>query len=142
MNSDHSSETQHRHSIRFRGYDYTQAGAYFVTVCTQGRESVLSKVENGEVRLTAQGVIVNECWNEIPHHFPEADLDVFVIMPNHLHGILIIANMVEPTHALPPSDLPPLHKRPAIPASPKPKSLGIILGSFKSAAAKRINEMR
>ena len=80
----------HRKSIRLKEYDYSQAGGYFITIVSLRRESIFGELENGEMRINALGNIIQECWYEIPAHFPNLDDDLFVIMPNHLHGILII----------------------------------------------------
>jgi putative transposase len=86
----HASPLHHRRSIRLRGYDYSQAGAYFVTVCVQGRERLFGDVVDGEMRLNDAGQMVAQCWHELPAHFPHLELDEFVVMPNHMHGIIII----------------------------------------------------
>jgi len=121
-----------RRSIRLKEYDYSQPGAYFVTVCTWRRENLFGEVLDGEVRLNERGRIVDECWNEIPEHFPQVELDTFVVMPNHIHGIIVIKGNddvgVGATHAS------PLRKK----SGPTPKSLGAMVGSFKSAVARRI----
>ncbi|MDH5681100.1 MAG: transposase, partial [Spirochaetota bacterium] len=83
-------EKQHRKSIRLKDYDYSQAGFYFVTICTKNRECVFGEVVGGEVVLSHQGQIVEECWKAIPEHYPSVRLDEFVIIPNHVHGILCI----------------------------------------------------
>jgi putative transposase len=80
----------HRHSIRLRGYDYAQEGAYFVTFCTHERECVLGVIKDGAMMLSSEGEIATACWLEIPRHFPNVLLDEFVIMPEHMHGILIL----------------------------------------------------
>jgi REP element-mobilizing transposase RayT len=80
----------HRQSIRLKGYDYTQAGAYFVTIVTEQREPVFGKIVNGEMILNEYGKIVQKWWDEIPTHFPNVELGAFVIMPNHVHGIIFI----------------------------------------------------
>jgi putative transposase len=81
----------HRRSIRLQGYDYTRQGAYFTTICTHKRECVLGDIVEDQMVLSSAGRIVEECWLAIPEHFPQVDLDAFVVMPNHLHGILILA---------------------------------------------------
>jgi REP element-mobilizing transposase RayT len=80
----------HRRSIRLKGYDYSQAGAYFVTICTHNRECLFGKINDGTMFLNEMGEIAKQCWLEIPNHFPNVTLDEFVIMPNHIHGIIII----------------------------------------------------
>jgi putative transposase len=83
-------QKHHRRSIRLKGYDYSSEGAYYVTIVTQGRECLFGEIVNGEMRLNEYGEIVQKWWNEIPIHFPTVELGVFVIMPNHVHGIIFI----------------------------------------------------
>ncbi len=133
-------EAHHRCSIRLDGYDYTQHGAYFVTLCTQHRRCLFGAVAEGEMQLNALGRIVEECWLAILDHFPHVEIDALVIMPNHLHGIIVITGGVVAQHAAPlqtPTDLK--HPNPSIP-NVKAGSVGAIARSFKSAATKRINE--
>ena len=82
----------HRRSIRLKGYDYSQAGAYFITICTQDRACLFGKVVNGEMRLNDAGRMVLAEWNRLPERFPHLVLDAFVVMPNHVHGIVVITN--------------------------------------------------
>jgi len=89
-----------RRSIRLVRYDYARPGAYFVTVVAAGREWVFGEVEGGVVRLNRIGEIVQTCWSAIPDHHPGATLDAHVIMPNHIHGILILGG-VGARHAVP-----------------------------------------
>lgn len=77
-------------SARLKGWDYSSAGYYFITICTGDRECCLGDIENGEMELSGIGEIAEKCWRETPAHFPHTDLDAFVIMPNHIHGIVII----------------------------------------------------
>jgi REP element-mobilizing transposase RayT len=80
----------HRKSIRLQGFDYSQAGAYFVTMVVQGRECLFGEIVDGEMNLNEYGEIVQKWWNEIPIHFLNVELGAFVIMPNHVHGIIWI----------------------------------------------------
>jgi len=80
-----------RRSIRLQGFDYSQPGAYFVTVCTRERACLFGDVVDGEMRLNEAGRIVEQCWSAISIHFPNVVLDAFVVMPNHVHGIVLIA---------------------------------------------------
>ncbi len=127
----------HRHSIRLKGHDYTSAGAYFITICTYQRDCLFGEIVAGAVRLNDFGSVVCECWEAIPRHFPNATVDAFVVMPNHVHGVLVINETahVGATHAS------PLHA-PPLPHGPKRQSIGAIIGSFKSAVTKRINVLR
>ena len=87
---DNSQDRHHRRSIRLQGYDYSQAGAYYVTIVTQGRECLFGEVINSEMYINDYGSIVQKWWDEIPIHFPNVELGMFVIMPNHIHGIIFI----------------------------------------------------
>lgn len=82
----------HRQSVRLPDYDYSQPGAYFITVVTHGRRCLFGEVLEGEVRLSAVGELAAECWRDIPVHFPRVELGTYVIMPNHIHGILILGD--------------------------------------------------
>ncbi len=79
-----------RRSIRLQGYDYSRAGAYFITVCTQNRESLFGDIVNGAMHLNDTGRMVQQCWDDVPLHFPQVTLDAFVVMPNHIHGIVVM----------------------------------------------------
>lgn len=95
--------TSHRRkSIRLQGYDYSQAGLYFITVCTHNRVPLFGEIVDGVMVLNAAGQIVEKCWCAIPEHFPQVILDEFVVMPNHVHGIITIgANDVGANNHLP-----------------------------------------
>lgn len=75
-------------SNRLKCFDYSSSGAYFVTICTKGLNHYFCKIVNGEVKETDIGIVVEKCWSQIPEHFPFVELDEFVVMPNHVHGIL------------------------------------------------------
>jgi len=77
-------------TLRLPQIDYSLPGAYFVTIVTQDRLSLFGKIENGDITLNAAGQMVSHKWNELAHRFPFIELDHFVVMPNHLHGILMI----------------------------------------------------
>jgi putative transposase len=81
-------ELHHRRSIRIKGYDYSRPGSYFVTLCTQDRECWFGEVIYGTVQLSPIGKAVHEGWLRIPSFFPNVVLDEFVVMPNHVHGII------------------------------------------------------
>lgn len=154
----------HRKSIRLPGYDYTQAGAYFVTIVTHNREMVFGEVVDGEMRLNEFGEIAQREWERLPKRFKHIELGAFVIMPNHVHGIIIINdngwgtadlhkedNPQDPRRA-PTADFPnqdnpqdPLRAPTAnVEKFGKPVSGSIptIVRSYKSAAALRINYAR
>ena len=78
-----------RKSIRLTGYDYASDGAYCVTVCTHATQSLFGDVLNGVMSLNDAGQMVEQVWNDLPRRFARADLDAFVVMPNHVHGIIL-----------------------------------------------------
>ena len=86
----YNSNIHHRRSIRLKRYDYTQRGAYFVTICTHQRNCLFGEIVDGEIKLNTNGEIARGSWLSIPRYFKNVELDEFVIMPNHLHGIIII----------------------------------------------------
>jgi len=86
----HHKQHKNRRSIRLRGYDYSSPGEYFITICTQNRELFLGDVVNGEMVLNDIGVIARDFWNRIPERYEHVVLDAFVVMPNHIHGIICI----------------------------------------------------
>ena len=83
-------QKHHRHSIRLRGYDYSQVGAYYVTIVAQDRECLFGEIIDKGMYLSKSGEIVLKWWNEIPIHFPNVETGAFVIMPNHTHGNIFI----------------------------------------------------
>ncbi|MDP2673707.1 MAG: transposase [Dehalococcoidia bacterium] len=127
-----------RRAIRLPHYDYASSGAYFVTVCSQGRRRVFG--------AAGMRSLVEEAWDQIPDHFPNTRTDEFVVMPNHVHGIVWIVEGdgvsakqmlrrrrgVGAQHAAP---LPEHGVRPFV----LPGSLGAIIRSFKAAVSRRIN---
>ncbi len=127
-------DIHHRRSIRLRGYDYSSAGAYFVTICTQNRECLFGNISGDTVHLSAAGQIVDEEWRHSADIRDEIALDTWVIMPNHIHGIVII------------KDLDDRGVRPHAPATSqlggRPKSLSSFIIGFKSATKIRINTLR
>jgi REP element-mobilizing transposase RayT len=77
-------------SARLQTWDYGNNGAYFLTLCTHNRETYFGNIEDGNMLLSEMGQIAQKHWNEIPEHFPFVILDEFIVMPNHVHGIIII----------------------------------------------------
>jgi len=90
MKSKFDPQKHHRKSIRLKGYDYSSEGAYYVTIVTQGRECLFGEIIEGEMYINEYGEIVQKWWHEIAIHFPNVELGAFVIMPNHVHGIIFI----------------------------------------------------
>jgi putative transposase len=133
-----------RRSIRLKDYDYAQGGAYCVTVCTAERACLFGEVSaEGEMLLNGWGEFVVACWESIPAHFPNVELDVFVVTPNHVHGIVVInedwkagISVVGAQHAAPLQPTPSVSSKTF--AKVAPGSLGAIVRSFKSAVSERL----
>uniref|UniRef100_A0A7C4RTW2 Transposase n=1 Tax=Desulfatirhabdium butyrativorans TaxID=340467 RepID=A0A7C4RTW2_9BACT len=125
-------EKYHRRSIRLAGYDYSRAGAYFITVCTHDRICLFGDIMDGEMRLNDIGRIVHDEWLHTADIRPNVELDAFVVMPNHFHGIIVLHGRGT------------LQRAPTVEQFGKPTSNTIptIVRLFKSAVTKRINEMR
>ena len=83
---------KNRQSIRLRKYDYSQSGAYFVTICTQNKKCFFGNLVNDKMILNDAGRMINIIWNELPINYPGVNIDEFQIMPNHVHGIIVIDN--------------------------------------------------
>ncbi len=134
-------QNHHRRSIRLKGYDYTQPGAYFITICTKDRAHLFGEVVNGEMRLNDAGRIVWEEWFKTATLRPYVQLneDEFVVMPNHIHGIIWIVDDVGATRRVAPTRVAPTMDAPH---GPKSGSIGAIIGQFKSVTTKRINDLR
>ena len=90
----YSQSFHHRRSIRLKGYDYSQAGWYFITICTQDMLHLFGEISNGKMILNEMGQVVADCWLDLPNHYQNVVLDEFVIMPNHFHGIVVFTNTV------------------------------------------------
>jgi putative transposase len=130
----------HRRSIRLKGYDYTAVGIYYVIICSYRYQYLFSEVADNKMSLNDTGTIAEACWLAMPEHFPGVSLDEWIIMPNHIHGIIVIneEESVRATHASPVH----IQSSSPMPAGPKRRSVGAIVGSFKLDAAKLINEQR
>ena len=94
MHKKYDPDIHRRRSIRVPGYDYSQTGAYFLTICTQNQKCLFGNVVNGEMVLNDAGRVAEQCWCDIPVYFPHVALDAFIIMPNHIHGVLVITETV------------------------------------------------
>jgi putative transposase len=103
----------HRRSNRLKGYDYSKPGFYFVTGCTKNRQNLFGEINNNVMYLNDAGKMVLRCWFEIPTHYPNVKLHEFIIMPNHIHGILEITVKQNHTNAVNPhvgvQNFEPLH---------------------------------
>lgn len=132
-----------RQSIRLKGYDYTQEGAYFVTICTHEQQHLFGEIVNGKMRLNEYGRIVRDEWNRTAQIRSEIEIDEFIIMPNHFHGIIVIidcghsARRGTARRARTDADATTEHF-----GTPVSGSIPTIVRSFKSAVSKRINAIR
>ncbi len=116
-----------RRSIRLPEYDYSQDGAYFVTICVDGKLCRLGKVVNGEMKTNRLGEIANECWSWLENMFPAVSVPVFCVMPNHAHAVIYIESFgrggLQAAHM-------PIWKKP----------LGRIIGAYKTHSTILIND--
>ncbi|MEN9980037.1 MAG: transposase [candidate division WOR-3 bacterium] len=119
------------------GYDYSQPGGYFITLCTKNRECLLGSVKDGEVRLNKHGEIVQSEWLRASKGFHGVIVDQFIIMPNHLHAIILISNNVGAIHELP-LQVAGVNTQTAR----RRMLLPMIIGRFKMQSAKYINQTR
>lgn len=107
-------------STRLKGYDYSEPGIYFTTICTKNREQLFGEIINGKISLSMIGRIASDCWFDLPNHYPNIILDEFIVMPNHVHGIIRIVKHpgIKINHVIPE-----------------------FIRAFKSFSAQRINEL-
>jgi putative transposase len=123
-----------RRSIRLRNFDYSQAGVYFVTICAFRKRCIFGRIENGRVRLSPIGDIVRACWVDVPNHFPGIKIEAFVVMPNHMHGILAIEERAR--RAVPLREAARLEAF----SKPVPGSVPTIVRSYKSAVSRLVRD--
>jgi REP element-mobilizing transposase RayT len=141
-------QKHHRRSIRLQGYDYSRAGAYYITIVVQGRGHLFGEVVNWEMKLNRYGKIVLQAWLDLPKHYPHVELGAFCIMPNHAHGIIILHDdnvgaglRPAPTAAAAGREHADIHDE-TRPYRRKRHPLSEIVRAFKSFSAKRINALR
>jgi hypothetical protein len=137
-----------RHSLRYQGFDYTSAGAYFVTICTRHGKCLFGDIVPQEMILNDVGEIANACWLTIPDHYPQVKLDEFVVMPNHMHGILWIMDDITASvearggtmHCATTGFNRATHD-PVVRefGKPIPGSLSTIIGVYKAAVSREVN---
>lgn len=139
-------------SVRLKGYDYSRKGLYFITICTDEMICYFGDIKNHEMHLSETGKLAHNFWQEIPHHFPNCKLDAFIVMPNHIHGILILGNntnhgsgTVETLHATSQNEQLQQNENQIAKdekneimakISPKSGSISTIIRSYKSAVTK------
>jgi len=159
-------QIHHRRSIRLQDYDYSSEGAYFVTMCTQNRECLFGEIVNGQMILNEYGKIVEQCWNNLSNHYDNIELDAYVIMPDHFHGIIFIVSVnsvnavdsvdsVNSVDSVDSVSVGAIHELPRQRQHELPRQqqkqrqqqrrkmlLPKIVGRFKMNSAKQINQMR
>jgi putative transposase len=113
-----------------RAYDYSSAGAYFVTICTKHRECFFGEIVDATIRSSEAGKIIQQVWDTLPEHFADIDLDISVVMPNHVHGIIVLTDSSDVGAGL---ALP--RSRGAASGAP---TLGDVIRTFKSVSAIKV----
>ncbi|MBL8097594.1 MAG: hypothetical protein JNK81_00320 [Anaerolineales bacterium] len=150
MKSKFDPQKHHRKSIRLKGYDYSSEGAYYVTIVVHGRECLFGEIVNGEMILNEYGKIVQKWWDEIPIHFSNVELGAFVIMPNHIHGIIfiiserrgeVISPRDNPNHNNQNTNVDETEKLGAETAPLRKPTLGQIIAYFKYQSTKEMNKI-
>ncbi len=125
---------RHRKNIRLEDYDYSSPGFYFVTIVSYKRKNNFGEIIDGEIKLNSLGMIVEKTWQEIPQHFPYIEVDSYVVMPNHFHGIVIIKE-VGARHKV------SRNEDSAEPLQMETQPLGVIVRSFKSTVTKSAHDL-
>ncbi len=130
-------------STRAKWWDYSSNAAYFVTICTKDKEHYFGSIANGIMQLSAMGHIANSCWHQIPNHFPFVLLGAHIIMPDHVHGIVIIN---KPDHGskntIETQDLAsPLNPKPKNKFGPQSQNLASIIRGFKVGVTKNARQI-
>ena len=154
-------------SSRMQQWDYRWAGAYFITICTKDKQHYFGEIENENMKLSDLGILADLFWHEITNHTKNVELGEFAVMPNHIHGILILnagsngIENVETLHATSPHltyphaetlhaetlramSLPmqyPINNKHMSNISPKPNSISAIIRSYKSAVTKHVHRL-
>ena len=122
-----------------KNFDYSSAGCYFVTICTWKKEVLLGAIDNSHICLSEVGLLVKDCWKEIPKHYDGVSLDEYVVMPNHLHGILRI-NEINPevgVQYIEPQQKQQSHRYQHI----IPHSIGSIIRVFKASVTRQCRKI-
>jgi putative transposase len=139
-----------RKCIRLPGYDYSVPGAYYVTVCTLRRRQLFGVLSQGEVLLSRLGAIARECWLRIPACRPDVRLDEFKVMPDHVHGILVIEESIAQMDERVAREEREARERATLASPPQPGgacgpdcgAVGAIVGGYKSAVTREIHKIR
>ena len=130
----------HRRSIRLDEYDYAESGAYFVTICTQGHLCLFGEIVDGQMRMNALGQMVQETWCDLPSHYPHVELDAFVVMPNHVHMVIVLTEGNDLVGA---GFKPALvHGSVPMPDAAKRHRLSEIVRAFKTFSSRQVGRCR
>jgi REP element-mobilizing transposase RayT len=131
----YNSVKHHRRSLRLTDYDYSDTGAYFVTICTQNRACLFGEVVDGKLQLNDAGRLIQKLWEELPTRFAEVNINSFIVMPNHLHGIVLVgAQFIAP-------DTPHNHReRNEKGAMNRAPTLGEIVRTYKALSTRMIRQ--
>ena len=137
----------HRRSIRLQNYDYSQEGSYFITICTKNRESLFGEISDGKMQLNIAGQIANDEWLKTPQVRPSISLGAFVVMPNHVHGIINIFAKGTLLHGRGTMHRAPTKVYMEIPTveqfgKPTSNTIPTIIRGYKSAVTSKINELQ
>jgi putative transposase len=129
-----------RKFLRLSTYDYSQPGMYFLTICTHDRQSIFGAIDAGYVFLNASGTLVESTWHALPHRFPNLKLDTFIVMPNHVHGIVFLET---PQSSQKPVASIALQSQRRLTGAPTNRtSLAHVVRAFKSLSAIGVNKIR
>ncbi|MBL7899711.1 MAG: hypothetical protein JNJ99_14325, partial [Crocinitomicaceae bacterium] len=142
-------------SSRLKGFDYNSNGSYFITICTKNRFPYFGNIADGKMHLTEIGKLAEQFWKSIPDHFSHATLGEFIIMPDHMHGIITLnATGVQTTQCVVSAETKAEAKAESTAGttesiknqkmaaiSPKPGSISVIIGSYKSVVSKNAHKI-
>jgi len=130
-------QKHHRRSIRLQGYDYASAGGYYVTIVAWQRECLFGEVVNKEMVLSKFGLVAKQQWEKLPKRFPNIELGTYMIMPNHMHGIIVITNGRGTAESLNDFDRESSRRAPTQEQFQKPVkgSIPTMIRSYKSAVS-------
>ena len=140
-----------RNAVRLPDYDYSAPGEYFVTVCCQNRAKIFGEVIDGEITLNEYGDIAKKCWLDLPNHYSNIELDVYMIMPDHFHAIISILPLFDDRSGLRPDPTNIIAAESTVGEGLRPSRRGMedkrhglseFIRAFKSFSARRINEQR
>jgi len=128
---------KNRKAIRLRDYDYSQAGGYFITICTYNREYLFGQVLNDQMMLNEKGEVVKQWWLKLEDKFTSVEMDSCVVMPNHIHGIIMIMRTKE-------DEVGAIHELPLQNGMIPRRQMLIpkMVGYFKMNSAKYVNQLR